>query len=232
MHRKLAAGITIAIAVFALTCEASAIDPQSFADISSGVVLIKATGCSGGGARLGSGFLVGGSVVMTAHHVIRGCRAARVLIKEKKWVDMSRFTYWTDHGRPLDVATLKLAEPLTDVWVFSLRPSQIPIGAYISALGHPLGEGVSYVNGRVLFRITGQHLVLRILGAQGMSGGPIVDSIGRVVGIVNAGIGDPGLLTGAQTGDNLIAYDISSRWSGWRRTLCHAYPNGGIEDCG
>jgi hypothetical protein len=127
---------------------------------------------------------------------------------------------------------LKLGVPLTDVWVFSLRPSQIPVGAYVAALGHPLGEGVSYTNGRVLFRIAGQHLVLRILGAQGMSGGPIVDGIGRVVAIVNAGVGDPGVITGARTGDNLIAYDLSSRWGGWRRTLCHAYPYGEIQDCG
>jgi S1-C subfamily serine protease len=232
LSRKLAGGVTIVLAGLAFTATASGIDPQSFADVSSGVVLVRATGCAGGGIYRGSGFLVGNSVVMTADHVIRGCRTSRVLVKEKKWVDVARTVSWSDGGTSLDIATLKLVVPLDDVWVFSLRPSQIPLGAYIAALGHPLGEGVSYTNGRVLFRIRGQHLVLRILAAQGYSGGPIVDSIGRVVGITNAGVGDPGFLTGANTGDNIVAFDISSNWGRWRRTLCHAYPNGGIQDCG
>jgi hypothetical protein len=51
------------------------------------------------------------------------------------------------------------------------------------------------------------------------------------VAIVNAGAGDPGLLTGAVTGDNIIAYDISSRWGGWRKALCKSYPSGAIQDC-
>jgi S1-C subfamily serine protease len=231
--RKLAAGIAIALTVFPLATGASALDPQSFADVSSGVVFIRATGCAGGAIHSGSGFLIGNSVVMTAYHVVRGCRAVRVLVKERKWVDMARFIYWKDGGRSLDVATLKLAEPLEDVWAFSLRPGQVPIGAYVAALGHPLGEAVSYTNGRVLRR-GGQYLLLRILSAQGYSGGPIVDSYGRVVGIVNIEITgrDPGFITGAYTADNIIAYDLSSRWGGWRRTLCHAYPYGGIQDCG
>jgi hypothetical protein len=87
------------------------------------------------------------------------------------------------------------------------------------------------VNGRVVARRAGRVL-LRILGAQGLSGGPIVDPNGAVVALVNAGVGDPGAITGAVTGDNLICYDLSSRWGGWRKTLCEAYPSGGIDDCG
>jgi hypothetical protein len=67
----------------------------------------------------------------------------RVLVKERRWVGITSRIDWNDRGSQLDVSTLKLAQPIKDVWVFSLRPSQIPTGAFVAALGHPLGEGVS-----------------------------------------------------------------------------------------
>jgi len=229
---KVVARAIVVVAALALATGASGLDPQSFADVASGVVLVRATGCPGGETQTGSGFLVGTSVVVTAHHVVAGCRAARILVEEKKWVDVAHSTYWRDGGTDLDVSTLKLAERFDDAWIFRLRASQVPVGGHVAALGHPLGAAVSYVNGRVVGRLPGQHLLLRMLGAQGMSGGPIVDGARQVVGLVNAGIGKPGFLTGDYTGDNVIAYDISSRWGSWRKTLCHAYPRGGIPGCG
>jgi S1-C subfamily serine protease len=229
---KLALRVTVALAALALPAAGSALDPQSFADVASGVVFVRATGCAGGATQTGSGFLVGTSVVMTAHHVLAGCRAARVLVEEKRWVVVAHSTSWRDRGADVDVSTLKLATRIEDAWVFRLRASQVPVGAHVAALGHPLGAAVSDVNGRVVTRISGQHLLLRMLGAQGMSGGPVVDGQRQVVALVNAGIGKPGFLTGAYTGDNVIAYDISSRWGSWRRTLCRAYPLGGIPGCG
>jgi S1-C subfamily serine protease len=229
---RLVASAAAATTALALAATASGLDPQSFAEVASGVVLVRATGCPGGRTQTGSGFLVGTSVVMTAHHVVKGCRSARVLVQEKTWVDVAHSTYWRDRGADVDVSTLKLARQFDGVWIFRLRPAQIPVGGKVAALGHPLGAAVSYVNGRVVGRLAGQHLLLRMLGAQGMSGGPIVDVQRQVVGLVNAGIGKPGFLTGAVTGDNVIAYDISSRWGSWRRTLCHAYPLGGIPGCG
>jgi hypothetical protein len=226
------ASLTLAVVTALLgASSASALDPQAFADVSSGVVLVKAS-CRGGISQ-GSGFLVGNAVVMTARHVVDRCHAIRVLVKRKKWVYATNWTNWWDGKTPLDVTTLKLDQPLDHVWVFSLRPSQVPLRGYIAALGYPLGEAVSYTNGRVLYR-THDHLLLRVLSAQGYSGGPIVDSAGRIVGLVNRGIfgRDPGFLTGAYTGDNIVAYDFSSHWGRWRRTLCHDYPKGGIENCG
>jgi Trypsin-like peptidase domain len=211
---------------------ASALDPESFAEVSSGIVFIKTSNCRGGTRGSGSGFLVGTSVVMTATHVVNGCRTVRVLVKERRWVGVTSRIDWNDRGSQLDVSTLKLTQSLKDVWVFSLRPSQIPTRAYVAALGHPLGEGVSYSNGRVLGHIPRQQIVMRILGAQGMSGGPVVDTNGRVVGVINGLFSNAvGPATGSYTADNLVAYDVSSRWGAWRRTLCHTYTFGGIEDC-
>jgi hypothetical protein len=229
--RQMTTALVIVLAALALLGApfASALDPESFAEVSSGVVLIKGT-CRGG-TSTGSGFLVGASVVMTATHVIKGCQTVRVLVKGKQWITAISSIDWRDRGSQLDVSTLKLARPVADAWQFVFRPSQVPIGAYVAALGHPLGEGTSYTNGRVLARAR-QLILLRILSAQGMSGGPVVDAFGRVVGVVNREFSnEPGFVTGHYTADNLIAYDISSRWAAWKVTLCKTYRHGGIDTC-
>jgi hypothetical protein len=233
MGRRITALIVVGLLATILGADsATALDPQSFDQVSSGIVMIRATNCRGGGSYRGSGFLVGASVVMTATHVVRGCRTVRVLVKGARWVDVTSGLNWRDRGNTLDVSTLKLSKPQNDAWLFSLRPSQIPTGAYVAALGHPLGEGLSYTNGRVLGRIPRQQIVLKILSAQGMSGGPVVDAYGRVVGVVNSGFADAaGVVTGAYTADNLVAYDISSKWGAWRKALCHTYRFGGVADC-
>lgn len=234
VHTRWAAGRRVSLFALAFFCalmvavpRASALDPGSFAEVSDGVVKVRAH-CAHG-VTWGSGFLVGSSVVMTAHHVVAGCHGVAVLTKGK-WVRVVATTSWNDGHQHLDISTLKLAHPINNAWIFSLRPAQIPIGAYVATLGYPLAEGISYTNGRVVARVRG-HIALRILAAQGYSGGPVVDQSGRVAGVVNFGFLAPGALTGAGVGDNIFAYDISSRWAAWRRTLCHAYPNGGIEDC-
>jgi S1-C subfamily serine protease len=213
-----------------LPASASALDPQSFEEISSGVVKIKATSCKSGGWSVGSGFLVGTSVVVTAHHVVAGCRAAQVLVQNREWIPVAASTTWIDAKTKLDVSTLKLSRPVKETWLFAFRPGQAPIGTFIAVLGYPLGQGESYTNGRLVAR-SGRAILLKVLSAQGYSGGPVVDTYGRVVGLVNAGWLSAGLFPGEATGDNVIGYDFSSRWGGWRSTMCAAYPNGGIDDC-
>jgi hypothetical protein len=61
---------------------AYALDPGSFAEVSDGVVKVRAY-CPHATIRWGSGFLVGSSVVMTAHHVVAACHGVAVLTKGK-----------------------------------------------------------------------------------------------------------------------------------------------------
>jgi S1-C subfamily serine protease len=222
--------IALALTILLLPARASALDPDSYSTIASGVVKIKATHCKGGGTSIGSGFLLGTSVVMTAHHVVAGCRQATVLVRNQQWIPATSSIHWFDAKDDLDVTTLKLAKPTSEAWLFSIRPGQAPIGTFIAVVGYPLGQGESYTNGKLLAR-KGRRILLQVLAAQGYSGGPVVDTYGRVVGLVNIGLGKAGVLTGANVGDTVIGYDFSSRWGGWRRTLCHAYPSGGIDDC-
>ena len=219
-------------AALTISGSAEALDPSSFAQVASGVVLIRASNCRGGGSYTGSGFFVGSSVVMTATHVAKGCRSTRVLVNRKRWVPITGSIDWHDRSGGLDVSTSNWRSPSTMSGCSACATSQIPAGATVAALGHPLGEGLSYSNGHVLFRIPGQQIVLKILSAQGMSGGPVVDTNEHVVGVVNwAATENPGVLTGAYTSDNLVAYDLSSKWGTWRKTLCRTYRFGGIADC-
>lgn len=223
--------LVVAVLFLVVPASASALDPQSYESISSGVVKIRATNCKGGGTSFGSGFLVGTSVVVTAHHVVKDCRQAQVLVNNREWIPVAASTHWFDAKDNLDVSTLKLSSPTHDTWLFAIRPGQAPIGAYIAVLGYPLNQGESYTNGRLVAR-RGHLIGLNVLSAQGYSGGPVVDTYGRVVGLVNLGFLTPGAFDPRfATGDNVIGYDFSSRWGGWRTTLCAAYPNGGIDDC-
>ena len=135
---------------------------------------------------------------------------------------VTAITTWNDGHQHLDISTMKLAHAINNAWVFRLRRSQVPIHADVAVLGYPLGGRISYADGKVIARSRG-HIALEIRSAPGESGGPVVDAQGRLVGV--ASLGNP------SRGAFLIAYDISSRSAGWRRTLCRAYPHGGIQDC-
>ena len=65
-------GVLLALGVTAASTEvqSSALSPARFSAISSGVVLVETFDCDGNAIALGSGFLVGTSVVMTARHVV------------------------------------------------------------------------------------------------------------------------------------------------------------------
>jgi hypothetical protein len=70
-----------------------------------------------------------------------------------------------------------------------------------------------------------------MLGAEGASGAPFIDDAGRVVGILQQGLGSEDVL-GQRTAGVLVGLDLV-RWWGPRARLdlCKAYPKGGIAGC-
>ena len=211
------------------------ISPGLFQTISSGIALIKTYTCSGRPIAQGSGFLVGDSVVMTARHVVHGACRARVHV-DGKTVNVSRWSYWyggSTSEAAADLATLKLAVP-SEGFVFRIRSSLPPLGANLSSVGYPLGHPLSLNQGKLIQRgrSNGAPLIaVKMLGAEGGSGSPFVDDAGRVVGILQIGLGSTDIF-GERTSGVLLGLDLV-RWWGPRARLdlCHAYPHGGIAGC-
>jgi len=213
---------------------AEQLTPGLFSKISSGVALIRTYGCQGKPIAEGSGFLVGETVVMTARHVVEGACKVRVSVSgERLWGQ--RWVFWvkrSGQGNP-DVATIKLARP-SHGYVFMFREAGAPAGANLAALGHPLGSRISLNQGKIIRLLTVDGIpvmVVDMLGAEGGSGSPFVDDQGRVVGVVQIGLGGKDIL-GQRTSGVIAGIDLARAWG--RRAgslLCRAYPRGGIPSC-
>jgi S1-C subfamily serine protease len=219
-----AGAVALALALVLGAGEAKALDPNTFATVSSGIVRVRAD-CAEG-ESLGTGFLVGSRVVMTARHIVKGCRHVEVHQVNGVWAAVT--TVVAD-ASDTDVATLRLAAT-ADGYVFHFRRSQAPAGANLAALGHPLGMDLALTQGKLMFRAHRQIFV-RLLGAEGESGSPLVDGSGNVVAILQKGWSEGTDVIGQRTAGVVSGYDFSSHWAAWRRDLCHAYPFGGIADC-
>lgn len=212
------------------------ISPGLFQSISSGVALIKTFTCGGRPIAEGSGFLVGDSVVMTARHVVRGACRVRVHV-DGATSTSTRWSYWSGGGTSqdaADLATIKLPTPAVGGYVFRIRASLPPLGSNLSSVGYPLNHPLSLNQGKLVSRIRAHGaplIAVKMLGAEGGSGSPFVDDRGRVVGILQVGLGSTDVL-GERTTGVLLGLDLV-RWWGPRARLdlCRAYPHGGIAGC-
>ena len=147
------------------------------------VVMILTSDSSGQPLALGSGFFVGERVIATNMHVIEGASAARVKVIETYAVGGVVGTDAT-----ADLALLKIdgldAPPL------QLGDSkQAAVGDQVFAVGNPEGLEGTFSEGIVSgIRTIGTNVLLQITAAisPGSSGGPVIDSSGKVLGIAVA----------------------------------------------
>ncbi len=152
------------------------------------------------------------------------------------WSTIKGWTYWRSgrhDARAADLVTIKLKRPVSG-HVFQIRTWSVPIGANLSALGHPLGNSISLTQGHVVWkgRRSGvPMLAVRLLGAEGGSGSPLVDNKGNVVGVLQLGLGGADAI-GQHTAGLIMGINLPAWWPGARKQLCKAYPHGGIFGCG
>jgi regulator of sirC expression with transglutaminase-like and TPR domain/S1-C subfamily serine protease len=151
------------------------------------IVVILHTGRQGKAAGLGTGFVVGEGLIATNFHVIGESRPITV-----QFPDGTKHDVISVHAsdRHLDLAVVKIdvkgLKPLPQLQIGD--SDKLRDGQAISALGHPLGLKYSVVAGVLSGKreIEGVEMLQIAMPIEpGNSGGPVLDSSGKVVGIVS-----------------------------------------------
>jgi serine protease Do len=146
----------------------------------------------------GTGFYINRDNIVTAAHVVEGCR--RMELKDSTVVDVIR-------SEPdLDLAVLKvrgdpaiLFEPgESDVWLEISPELNARLGETVTALGFPylgrFGQGLTVTGGNVSAlpggRFGDSQIMISAPVQPGNSGGPLLNGDGEVIGVVVARIDD------------------------------------------
>ncbi|GAB97916.1 S1-C subfamily serine protease [Kineosphaera limosa] len=160
------------------------------ADVRPQLVRIATAGC-GGPTGMGSGFVVGPDLIVTAAHVIDEAVQVNGILDDGPVVPLS--VVGADSTR--DVALLRSAEPLKQdgLQLADAHPSS---GTELAIIGYPLstynlhistgivsglGEPVTYPDGQVVSPVFQTDAATN----GGNSGGPVVDRSGTVIGLVS-----------------------------------------------
>ncbi len=178
-----ASKVSLVLVILLLACAATRAEPfdrRFMIAASKGVVRIEA-GQGGSRYLVGTGTVTGPHEVVTAYHVVRG--AGHVYVAS---------------GGSRNLAAVRRIDPVHDICVLSVeklearplavRPSgQLQVGEAVAAIGHSGGGGLSLTTGAVvqLHRFSGGEVIETTAPfTSGASGGPLLDSEGRLVGLL------------------------------------------------
>ncbi len=156
------------------------------------MMTLRIRNISCGQGSIGSGFAADAHSLITNRHVIAGA----AVLQADSWdgqrteLDVSKATT----GRLVDIGAISVAQPLPVVATPGPPP---PVGALVTAVGYPLGGALTLSHGKVLAYLDGNTLdrsiafpgqVMEVSAPvkHGNSGGPLLDSQGRLVGVVFA----------------------------------------------
>ena len=157
-----------------------------------------------GEAAIGSGFALDAHTLITNRHVIAGAAALQADTWDGQTLDLDVSQAAT--GLLVDIGVIHVAQALPVAATTGPEPA---IGAPITAVGYPLGGALTITHGRVVAYLDGNTLppeiafdgrVMEVSAPvkHGNSGGPLLDSHGRVVGVVFAA--QPGATYAASSG--------------------------------
>jgi len=164
------------------------LSPERIASkVSEAVVVVQASGRSGD--IFGTGFAVSDSVIATSFHVVRGSTQITIQLQGGQTLGSAKvLTY--DARRDLAL----VAVPRLKLTPLSIAvDNSVSQGSRVFAFGHPEGLEFSLSEGLVsAVRDLGDVRVLQMTApiSQGSSGGPVVDSHARVVGVSTAYLGE------------------------------------------
>ena len=148
------------------------------------VVRIRNINCLG--LDLGSGFAIDAHTLLTNRHVLAGASELQV----STWDGHDFRVTAADVGRLVDLGVVKVTGKLP---YHAFREATPVVGERVQVVGFPLGGPETFSAGRIVGFVNGSDLgvpgkVMRLTAdvRPGNSGGPVLDSEGRVVGIVYA----------------------------------------------
>ena len=174
----------------------SALSAEQIARQSLPSVVLIVCDNGAGDTSLGSGFFVTPNVVVTNYHVIEGMvqgkvRSAVSHNKKENWVITSILNF----DEESDLALIRVPEASkSNLPILSLAANEnVSIGQTIYALGNPEGlvgtispgiiSGLRTLDNQPLIQVTAPI-------SHGSSGGPIVNSVGEVVGVAQGSLSE------------------------------------------